>query len=334
MSKKFVYVIIVITLISILLTDVTAFAAGTPTITVGSASGKPGETVSIPVTIENNSGIIALYCDIAYDDSQLKLTKVTNGNVLEGPGHSGSLTTNPYRLCFDMSLAPANNTKNGVIVTLQFEIIPAAKTGETAITITYDPEEIYDYNLKNVNFEKRNGKISINSGNNNGEPSPTSNPKQNNTTDTSSSKNGDKIEVDIIPNDKTPWDKVIIGGNTDISNKNITTEQTEEGLIIRGNDLSGVTIEIQKDGKKASVDVNTDQKEVLIKENENDEVEVYVDANNDGNFDVPIIEPIAFHKTTDNLFSITIIILSLTVVAVISGFVFFIIKRRKQMPKK
>ena len=135
---------------------------GIPTVTVGENAGTPGSTgIEIPVTIENNPGIVAFYVNIGYDSSKIKLTGVTNGTVLTDPAHSGSITTNPYRLCFDMGLSPTNNTSNGVVATLMFEIPETAEPGDAVINITYDPNEIYDVKMNNVFFEKINGKITV-----------------------------------------------------------------------------------------------------------------------------------------------------------------------------
>ena len=338
--------------------SITAFAVPVPTITIGSASGKPGETVSIPVLIENNSGIIALYCDVSYDGSSLKLTEVTNGDVLTGPAHSGSLTTNPYRLCFDMSLASENNTKNGIIATLEFEILPAAKSGDSAITITYNPDEIYDFNLNNVRFETQNGKVAVNSrnpnatqSNNNTTSKPSDKPdskpenKDNSSPETDnrikidvdskspSTEPNDKIEVIVNSSEKTPWDKITIGGNN-INEKNITTEQTDEGLIIRGDDLSGIAVEIQKSDKKATVTIDTEQKKVLLKENENDEVAVYIDSDDTGAFETPITPSKSFEDAIENGFPLELKILApVIIIAIVVGIVVFIKTRRTRTKK-
>lgn len=140
---------------------ITVVETETPSITVGTAFGKPGETVDVPVSIADNSGIVSLNVSIAYDNTKLRLTGVSNGTVLTDPAHSGSLDTNPYKLCFAMDLSPTNVTENGVIATLHFEILATATQGDTAISVDYNPNEIYDINYNNVYFEKVNGKITV-----------------------------------------------------------------------------------------------------------------------------------------------------------------------------
>lgn len=135
---------------------------GIPTVTVGENEGSPGSTgIEIPITIENNPGIVAFYVSIGYDASKIKLTGVTNGTVLTDPAHSGSLATNPYRLCFDMGLSSSNITANGVVATLTFEVLEGVQPGDVTISVDYDTDEIYDVKMNNVFFEKVNGKITV-----------------------------------------------------------------------------------------------------------------------------------------------------------------------------
>lgn len=66
-----------------LLTTLPAFAdAGT--LTIGSSSGFPGQTVSIPVTADIINGIIADQFDVQYDPALLTFTSMTVGSANSG----------------------------------------------------------------------------------------------------------------------------------------------------------------------------------------------------------------------------------------------------------
>lgn len=310
----------------------TIFAASEPVLSAGTAEGKPGDTVCIPVSIENNSGIIALYCSVGYDDTQLKLNKVTNGTVLTDPAHSGSLSMNPYRLCFDMSLASTNNKKNGVIAELEFEILSTATAGDKTITIDYFPNEIYDYDLNNVSFKRVNGKVSVVSVNNYSPSSDisTSNGKQSESSDKSSNETWNSSIISVNPSgEQTPWDKVTVSGEN-ITEKNITIEQTDDGLVLRGDNLSGVTVEIDKKDKFASVKVDTEQKEILLREDDRGQVEISIDDDDDGIFETSILEPQQFEDVnTPEDFIYTV--LKILIPVVISGlFIVVIVFIRKK----
>ncbi|MDR0918222.1 MAG: hypothetical protein LBM93_03080 [Oscillospiraceae bacterium] len=399
----------VFSILLLLMTFISVFATETPTIMVGTAEGKPGDTISIPISISGNTGIIAFYCGIDYDNTQIKLTKVTNGSVLTGAAHSGTLTAKPYRLCFDMSLGLNNNTNNGIVATLEFEILQTAVSGNSKIVITYNPEEIYDYNLNNVYFDIVFGSVVIDSPNKetsrientssdessqNSEssvstlvestsevisidvdPEPSTSEDKldvsvtpsdttpwdkvsiigddiNETSQNSKSSvppivestpevisidvdpkplpstPEDKIDVSITPSDITPWNKVTIIGN-EIKDKNIISEQTNEGLKIRGDNLSGAKVEIKKDGKTAFIDIDTDKNEILIKENENGNVDTYMDEDGDGIFESKLIPPTAFKKTPVKNSHLALKILILFVVGVILFGIFVFIVRKK-----
>jgi hypothetical protein len=303
------------------------FAARATTITVGDAAGKPGDTISIPISISGNTGIIALYCGIEYDATKIKLTKVTDGSVLSGGMHSGALTENPYRLCFDMSLDPKNNMNNGVVATLEFEILQTAESGNTIIGLNYNPEEIYDFNLNNVHFDIVSGQVSIESPNkapNGAENMPSSGQSQstessaqpssestpnvvNDDSNSPSSTPRENINDNSTPSDAATEDKDPIGGN-EINNQNISTGQTGEETIDTGDDLSGTMVEPQKDDITATNEMAPDIIKVFMNENEN---------------------------APTNGFSLAIkIIIPILVVAVLAGAITVIIRKKNSNQKK
>jgi len=110
--------------------------------------------------------------------------------------------------------------------------------------------------------------------------------------ETNSTQSGDLTSTDdqtdhvpIDPDGKLPWDDVVINNP---NGKEITTEKTKEGLLIRGDDLSDLIAVVKKGNQEASVEIKTDQTEVLIKENENGNIEAYIDTDGDGVFETPI----------------------------------------------
>ncbi|MCL2109962.1 MAG: hypothetical protein FWH20_11540 [Oscillospiraceae bacterium] len=63
-----VLIAIVLTLGTISLSSAQEENTG-PTITVGEVAGVQGETVDVPVFISNNSGIVAFYVNVRYDNT-------------------------------------------------------------------------------------------------------------------------------------------------------------------------------------------------------------------------------------------------------------------------
>ena len=140
---------------------IAAFAADDPAIVIGTASGKAGQSVNIPVSIANNPGIVTMYLNLSYDTTRLALKSVQNGSILSDPAHGNNLSAVPFSLNWDGSLLPANITDSGVIAMLEFEIVSGAPAGEANITIGYDPANVYDFNFTQVAFTVESGSITV-----------------------------------------------------------------------------------------------------------------------------------------------------------------------------
>lgn len=134
-----------------------------PTFLVGDGTAKPGETVQVPVSIANNSGIIALCIHIAYDADVLTLQSVTDGTLFPGGTvlMSGQVQTNPYTVIWEDSLSRENYTQNGTFVTLQFLVSETAAPGNTTVSVTYDTGSTFDTDLNSVTFSTRNGVVTV-----------------------------------------------------------------------------------------------------------------------------------------------------------------------------
>lgn len=95
-------------------------------------------------------------------------------------------------------------------------------------------------------------------------------------------KQEDKVVVPITPGGALTWDRVVIDGS------NITARQTEEGVLLRGDNLSGITVTAEKEDQELSVKIDTDKKEVLLKEDEGGSMGAYIDSDGDGTFETSL----------------------------------------------
>lgn len=134
-----------------------------PTFLVGDGAAKPGETVQVPVSIANNSGIIALRIHIAYDADVLTLQSVTDGDLFPGGTvlMGGQVQANPYTVIWEDSLSRENYTQNGTLVTLQFLVSETAAPGDTTVSVTCDAGSTFDTDLNSVTFSTRNGVVTV-----------------------------------------------------------------------------------------------------------------------------------------------------------------------------
>ena len=139
-----------------------AAAAGNPDISLSEAEGKPGETVTISVSLENNPGFVNMSLDIDYDHSALVLTEIVDTGILSGKMHSPTISDiDSYRLIWANDTARSDFTGNGIVVNLVFRVTDHAKQGEYPVRVSVPKNGIINYNMKNVDFQLKDGSIKV-----------------------------------------------------------------------------------------------------------------------------------------------------------------------------
>jgi hypothetical protein len=116
--------------------------------------------VEVTVKIENNPGILGAVFSVGYDASALKLDYGANNVTAEGvtftkPAHYKNPTT------FVWDAQDVTWTEDGVILTLFFSVAPTAENGSYNITLTYDPQDIFDGNGDSIDFVVIDGSITV-----------------------------------------------------------------------------------------------------------------------------------------------------------------------------
>ena len=129
-----------------------------PAFVIDGGKAQQGDTVQVTLSTLNNPGIVSLKVKIGYDSNVLSLTAM-EGADFEGITF-GPVTKNPATVNWLNSLEP-NNTTNGVVAVLTFNVLETAKDGDTLITATYNPNDVFDYNQNNVAFDVVNGVVAV-----------------------------------------------------------------------------------------------------------------------------------------------------------------------------
>lgn len=159
-----VFVMIFTTCVGSMTAPMNVHASGEPTVTVGTVTGEPGETVEVPITVSNNPGIVVLKICIAYAE-ELTLTNVSDDSAwgLDNMSflQSRYYTQNPYVLYWSDELSFNNSTYNGKVATLTFTISETAKGGNYKVEIIADEMECYDYELNDITFTCVPGDVSV-----------------------------------------------------------------------------------------------------------------------------------------------------------------------------
>lgn len=132
--KKMLALLLVLVL-SFGLAMTTAYAADGLTITVGTASGVVGGTVTVPVTISNNPGILSAKLKFNFDSDQLELTGMANGEVFIGDTVLFEANCEAGTVILDNSTADDPVSSDGTLLTLTFQI-KAEAAGSCPVTVT------------------------------------------------------------------------------------------------------------------------------------------------------------------------------------------------------
>lgn len=163
--KKFISIMLSAAL-CVLNANGTVFAEETPVksvVSVGSTAGEVGETVSVPISIDDNQGIISLVTEITYDTTAIKLIGVNkdaefwqSANMTPG----GDVTAQPYRIIWYDGLAKSDFTDNGTLAELSFEIL---KEGSHEIDVTISEPDTFNSDFVSVPIEVKSGVIDVHS---------------------------------------------------------------------------------------------------------------------------------------------------------------------------
>lgn len=133
-----------------------------PRILMSSANAKAGEEVEIKINIENNPGITALRLVIGYDEEALEMTSFSFGDALASM-NKGTSENYGNHYSFSMYSATDDLTDCGTLAIVKFKVKDDAEDGEYPITITYDPDDIFNLVGDCVDFEMEIGAIMVNS---------------------------------------------------------------------------------------------------------------------------------------------------------------------------
>lgn len=132
-------------------------------ITGTNVTAKAGKEISVPIRLTKNTGLASMQVEIGFDDSVLKLTGVTNGEIFPDEGFVAPELDKSNVLSWQNSKQGSNITSTGVLATLTFTIKENAKVGNTKITYTCnaDNEDAVDVNGKVVTVSSDDSVVNI-----------------------------------------------------------------------------------------------------------------------------------------------------------------------------
>ncbi len=125
-------------------------------ITVESVSGKVGKKVTVPVSIKDNPGFMAMLLQFDYDASVLKYKGYTQGDFLTNYQFNDENGTLRF-----LNLEDKDVKNNGVLVNLEFEIL-SEKAEKTDIKLVVGKDSIANQKEELISAKSLNGTVTIN----------------------------------------------------------------------------------------------------------------------------------------------------------------------------
>ncbi len=132
-------------------------------IAVGSISAIPGESFQLPVAVSNNPGIIGMILTVSYDENNLTLQSISNGEAFDGILNmtvSKNLSSG-VRIIWDGLNVADDKIKDGNILYLNFNVSDDAIPGDYPIQLSFSKKDIVDNNLNSVSLTITNGNVTI-----------------------------------------------------------------------------------------------------------------------------------------------------------------------------
>lgn len=135
----------------------------TAAVAISSLTAYPGDTIQIPVSIRSNPGISAMKLTITYDPELLEYQDAAFDQAfLDAAGAQTCINAETSgTIILDWVLAQTEYSENGDFAVLSFKVKAVAEAADAALTITYDPEDIFNKEHENQTFQIENGTVRI-----------------------------------------------------------------------------------------------------------------------------------------------------------------------------
>ena len=129
-----------------------------PIFSVDRAAAMAGDTFTVPVRVEANPGIVSLKLALEYDADVLELVESAEqdfAGVSYGPTEKV-----PFIINWVDTIHPDNRT-NGIITNLTFRVKEGTPVGHHLLSLSYDPEDVYNAAWDGVAFATQDAYVSV-----------------------------------------------------------------------------------------------------------------------------------------------------------------------------
>lgn len=147
MIKRAICTFLLLTIFS-----VSVYAAEKITVTSENIKTNQGETIVVPIELENNTGIMGARLKIKYPESILELEDISSGE-LTMDGLFNTTVTDYYSVKGEFDVLWSSTeaiAEDGTFVILTFKISDLAEDGKYDVNISYSQEDTFDEDLNDV----------------------------------------------------------------------------------------------------------------------------------------------------------------------------------------
>lgn len=135
----------------------------TAAIAISSLTAYPGDTIRIPVSIRSNPGISAMKLTITYDTELLEYQEAAFDQAfLDAAGAQTCVNAETAgKVILDRVQGQGEYSGSGDFAVLTFKVKAVTEDADAALTIAYDPEDIFNKDHENQTFQIENGTVQI-----------------------------------------------------------------------------------------------------------------------------------------------------------------------------
>ncbi|MBR3844212.1 MAG: leucine-rich repeat protein, partial [Clostridia bacterium] len=130
-----------------------------PTITVDHATARPGETVTVGITVADNPGVTDLNLLLTFDNTRLDVVSVEGNSNFNGLTHTVSGTD--IILHWADVWGDMNNNANGTVATVTFRVKDACQAEVTQLALSYGEYDILNSLFEQVSFAVVPGSVTV-----------------------------------------------------------------------------------------------------------------------------------------------------------------------------
>ena len=153
----------IIASILLLSTSLCVYADDSYVVKAESVQTEQGETITVPLKLSGNKGLMGFRITIKYPDNQLVLTDVSSGSLTEDGLFNTTITSyEALKGSFDILWSSNKETKeDGTLFLMTYRVKETADDGEYSISVNYSQEDTFNEKYEDVKLSCKQIKVYV-----------------------------------------------------------------------------------------------------------------------------------------------------------------------------